>query len=187
MLKFLSTNLGMGGPRRNATFAVLVLSVQAAESFLPLAPAGVARPGRCRSMTVHMIGDAEPLFSRAAFVHNLAATAAAPLGRAWAADAKDSDPSWAAHDGPFADSDFAGFVTTPSGLKYKDVVEGNGAQPAATDTVRAHYAGYLLDGKLFDTSYRPALFPFSLITPSGPPTAFKLGRGGLIPGFEEGV
>ena len=64
---------------------------------------------------------------------------------------------------------------------------GDGAQPEATDTVRAHYAGYLLNGNIFDTSYRPALFPFSLISPSGPPSAFKLGRGGLIPGFEEGL
>ena len=39
------------------------------------------------------------------------------------------------------DSEFADFKTTPSGLKYKDIVEGDGEQPAPTDTVRAHYAG----------------------------------------------
>jgi hypothetical protein len=178
--------MSMGG--RYASALAVLVSALAAEAFLPLAPTVLDRTGRCRSLAVQMIGDAEP-FSRAAFVQKLAVAAAvsAAPGRAWAAEAKDSDPSWAAHDGPFADSDFAGFETTPSGLKYKDVVPGDGAQPAPTDTVRAHYAGYLLDGKLFDTSYRPALFPFSLITPSGPPTAFKLGRGGLIPGFEEGV
>ncbi len=160
---------------------------------MPLAPTGLSRAtksGRC-SLGVQMLGDAEPV-SRAAFMQRLAVAAAtvgaAPLSSARAADATEiGDPAWAAHDGPFADSDFADFQTTASGLKYKDVVQGDGAQPAKTDTVRAYYAGYLLDGKLFDTSYRPALFPFSLITPSGPPTAFKLGRGGLIPGFEEGA
>jgi FKBP-type peptidyl-prolyl cis-trans isomerase len=164
-----------------------------AAAFAPLAPTGLSRaakPGRC-SLAMQMHGGAEPV-SRAAFMQRLAGAAAtvgaAPLSSAWAADATESgDPAWAAHDGPFSDSDFADFQTTASGLKYKDVVEGDGAQPAQTDTVRAYYAGYLLDGKLFDTSYRPALFPFSLITPSGPPTAFKLGRGGLIPGFEEGA
>mmetsp|Transcript_21419 Transcript_21419/g.48483 ORF Transcript_21419/g.48483 Transcript_21419/m.48483 type:complete len:93 (+) Transcript_21419:569-847(+) len=44
-----------------------------------------------------------------------------------------------------------------------------------------------MDGSLFDSSYRPALFPFSLITPDGPPVAFKLGKGSLIPGFEEAL
>lgn len=57
-------------------------------------------------------------------------------------------------------SDFAGFKQTASGLKYKDVLEGTGASPQAADTVRAHYCGYLLTGEIFDTSYRPALFPF---------------------------
>lgn len=54
----------------------------------------------------------------------------APVGQALAADDnKASDPSWAAHDGPFDDSEFAGYAMSPSGLKYKDVVAGSGAQP----------------------------------------------------------
>ena len=40
---------------------------------------------------------------------------------------------------------------------------------------------YLPSGGLFDTSYRPALFPFSLKSPYGPPMAFKLGERAYVP------
>ncbi|CAM2069780.1 Peptidyl-prolyl cis-trans isomerase [Sulfidibacter corallicola] len=52
--------------------------------------------------------------------------------------------------------------TTESGLQYKVIVDGKGKSPSATDVVRVHYAGRLLDGTEFDSSYRrgtPAEFP----------------------------
>ena len=49
----------------------------------------------------------------------------------------------------------------PSGLQYEVIREGNGKQPKATDQVRCHYEGTLIDGTLFDRSVRrgqPAVF-----------------------------
>ena len=50
-----------------------------------------------------------------------------------------------------------GFVTTESGLKYKDTVVGDGAVPQPGDTVRVHYTGWLdgfeEQGEKFDSSY----------------------------------
>lgn len=55
-----------------------------------------------------------------------------------------------------------GIVTTESGLQYKVLASGDGAQPKATDTVTTHYKGTLIDGREFDSSYKrdkPASFP----------------------------
>lgn len=55
-----------------------------------------------------------------------------------------------------------GIKTTESGLQYKIITEGKGASPTATDTVVTHYTGTLLNGKVFDSSYKrnaPATFP----------------------------
>lgn len=54
-----------------------------------------------------------------------------------------------------------GVVTTKSGLQYEVLVEGNGKKPKATDQVRCHYEGTLIDGTVFDSSYKrnePAVF-----------------------------
>ncbi|MCD8268046.1 MAG: FKBP-type peptidyl-prolyl cis-trans isomerase [Parabacteroides sp.] len=54
-----------------------------------------------------------------------------------------------------------GVFTTESGLQYKVEKEGNGAKPAATDQVKVHYTGTLLDGTKFDSSVdrgEPAVF-----------------------------
>ena len=54
-----------------------------------------------------------------------------------------------------------GVVTLPSGLQYEVLVEGNGKKPKASDRVRCHYEGTLIDGTLFDSSVRrgePAVF-----------------------------
>ena len=47
-----------------------------------------------------------------------------------------------------------GVVTLPSGLQYKVLKEGTGKQPAYTDTVDCHYEGRLINGEVFDSSYR---------------------------------
>jgi FKBP-type peptidyl-prolyl cis-trans isomerase len=45
-----------------------------------------------------------------------------------------------------------GIHTTPSGLQYEVISEGEGPKPSATDTVRVHYHGTLIDGTVFDSS-----------------------------------
>jgi len=55
-----------------------------------------------------------------------------------------------------------GVQVTASGLQYKVLQAGTGATPKLSDTVTTHYAGTLLSGKEFDSSYRrgePASFP----------------------------
>ena len=47
-----------------------------------------------------------------------------------------------------------GITTTKSGLQYEVLSEGTGRQPKATDTVRCHYEGRLIDGTVFDSSYK---------------------------------
>ena len=54
-----------------------------------------------------------------------------------------------------------GIVTLPSGLQYEVITEGNGKKPSATDRVKCHYEGTLIDGTLFDSSIKrgqPAVF-----------------------------
>src|SRR5690606_28314354 len=55
-----------------------------------------------------------------------------------------------------------GVITTPSGLQYMVLRQGNGPRPTPSDTVRVNYEGKLLDGTVFDSSYsrgQPAEFP----------------------------
>jgi len=47
-----------------------------------------------------------------------------------------------------------GVVTTASGLQYKVIKEGTGEKPGASDKVRVHYRGTLIDGTEFDSSYK---------------------------------
>ena len=47
-----------------------------------------------------------------------------------------------------------GIIVTNSGLQYEVLAEGSGKKPKATDTVRCHYEGRLLDGTVFDSSYK---------------------------------
>lgn len=67
-----------------------------------------------------------------------------------------------------------GVVVLPSGLQYKVLVEGEGKKPKATDKVKCHYAGTLLNGVQFDSSYD-----------RGEPAVFGLNQ--VIAGWTEGV
>ena len=54
-----------------------------------------------------------------------------------------------------------GVITTKSGLQYEVLNPGTGKKPKATDKVRCHYEGTLIDGTVFDSSYQrnePAVF-----------------------------
>jgi hypothetical protein len=68
------------------------------------------------------------------------------------------------------------FVTTPSGLQYRDLVVGSGPVPETGQLVTAHYTGRLLDGTVFDTSLQEGRGPFE----------FVLGFGQVIAGWDEG-
>lgn len=67
-----------------------------------------------------------------------------------------------------------GVKTTASGLQYQAITEGTGPKPKATDAVRVHYKGSLLDGKTFDSSYD-----------RGEPVTFPLDQ--VVPGWQEGI
>ncbi len=72
-------------------------------------------------------------------------------------------------------------VTTPSGLVYQSIKDGTGASPAASDTVKVHYRGTLLDGKEFDSSYKrgePIEFPLSGVIPCWTEGVQKMKPGG---------
>lgn len=58
----------------------------------------------------------------------------------------------------------SGVTVLPSGLQYEVVREGTGRKPKATDSVKCHYEGTLVDGTVFDSSRRrgePAVFPLN--------------------------
>lgn len=57
-----------------------------------------------------------------------------------------------------------GALVTPSGLVYRSLKEGSGANPLATDVVKVNYRGTLANGTEFDSSYKrnaPAEFPLN--------------------------
>ncbi len=61
-----------------------------------------------------------------------------------------------------------GVVTTKSGLQYEVLREGTGKHPKATDKVRCHYEGRLIDDTVFDSSYKrnePAVFGLNQVIP----------------------
>lgn len=95
--------------------------------------------------------------STATAAHTTAATAAKPA---------TSKPATAAQ-----------WITTGTGLKYRDVVVGKGPQPKLGDDILVNYTGRFPNGKVFDTSLAPGRTPFEL----------HLGRGDVIKGWDEGL
>jgi FKBP-type peptidyl-prolyl cis-trans isomerase/Tetratricopeptide repeat len=67
-------------------------------------------------------------------------------------------------------------ITTESGLKYIVIEKGNGAAAEKNKSVEVHYTGYLLDGKIFDSS-----------RDRGEPIEFVLGTSQVIKGWDEGI
>lgn len=67
-----------------------------------------------------------------------------------------------------------GVIVLPSGLQYKVIKEGTGNTPVATDKVKTHYRGTLIDGKEFDSSYK-----------RGTPAEFRVT--GVIKGWTEAL
>eukprot|EP01052_Picozoa_sp_SAG31_P037601 SAG31_NODE_4882_length_2886_cov_9.714029_2_plen_118_part_00 len=65
-----------------------------------------------------------------------------------------------------------GAVQTESGLVYLETVRGTGSAPTASDSVKVHYEGKLLNGQVFDSSYS-----------RGEPITFPLGKGCYFLGF----
>ncbi len=67
-----------------------------------------------------------------------------------------------------------GVETTASGLQYEVITMGTGPKPTATDEVKVHYTGRLIDGTEFDSSVS-----------RGEPAVFPVGQ--VIPGWVEGI
>lgn len=75
----------------------------------------------------------------------------------------------------------AGAQTTASGLVYRSLKDGTGAQPAASNVVKVHYRGTFPDGKEFDSSYSrnaPATFPLNRVIPCWTEGVAKMKVGG---------
>jgi len=68
------------------------------------------------------------------------------------------------------------FTTTPSGLKIHDLVTGTGSEAISGQTATVHYSGWLTNGSKFDSS-----------ADRNDPFVFRLGVGGVIRGWDEGV
>jgi peptidylprolyl isomerase len=68
------------------------------------------------------------------------------------------------------------YTTTESGLKYYDIVEGDGEMPKTGQTVVVHYTGWLENSQQFDSS-----------VDRDSPFSFTIGQGSVIPGWDEGV
>lgn len=70
----------------------------------------------------------------------------------------------------------AGYDETPSGLRYKILQKGQGKKATKGDLVSVHYKGQLLDGTVFDSSYKRKQ-----------PIEFTIGVGQVIAGWDEGI
>jgi FKBP-type peptidyl-prolyl cis-trans isomerase len=76
------------------------------------------------------------------------------------------------------------FTTTASGLQYRVLRKGKGANPKATDTVKVNYHGWLKsNGKTFDSSYErrePISFPLNQVIKGWTEGMQLVGEGGMI-------
>jgi FKBP-type peptidyl-prolyl cis-trans isomerase len=108
---------------------------------------------------------------------NAASQAKAPGGATAAGQSQGATPAestGATMSGTQAGA--AAEVTTPSGLKYQDLVLGDGALAEPGKRISVHYTGWLTDNTKFDSS-----------VDRGQPFDFVLGQGQVIRGWDEGV
>ncbi len=126
--------------------------------------------------------DAKPLLTEEQIREVIIAFQAEMEKKAVAMEAKAAEERKAAADKNKKDGDAflaangkkEGIKTTKSGLQYEVITQGTGAVPKATDTVRTHYKGTLLDGTEFDSSYKRQA-----------PATFEVG--GVIEGWTEAL
>ena len=95
-----------------------------------------------------------------------------------APDPEDAAPTVSATPGyaPELGVDLAASTQTPSGLYYRDLVVGDGAEATPGRRVAVHYKGQLVDGSFFDAN-----------VPGERPLTFLLGSGTVIQGWDEGI
>jgi FKBP-type peptidyl-prolyl cis-trans isomerase len=91
-----------------------------------------------------------------------------------AADAEVPHPKLPAGAGKLDADAPKTFSTTPSGLQYRVLRKGTGANPKATNQVQVNYHGWLDDGTVFDSSYKRG-------------EAIDFGLNQVIPGWTEGM
>lgn len=92
------------------------------------------------------------------------------------ADKKKKEAEFAANQQKLVDDLKAGMQETPSGLYYKITKTTNGIAPKAGDQVAVHYAGRLVDGSEFDSSFK-----------RNQPIDIPIGMGQVIKGWDEGI
>ena len=92
------------------------------------------------------------------------------------ADKKKKAEEFAANQQKLVDDLKAGMQVTPSGLYYKITKATNGAAPQRGDEVAVHYAGKLVDGSEFDSSFK-----------RNQPIDIPIGVGQVIKGWDEGI
>ena len=92
------------------------------------------------------------------------------------ADKKKKEEEFAANQQKLVDDLKAGMQVTPSGLYYKITKTTNGVAPKAGDEVSVHYAGKLVDGSEFDSSFK-----------RNQPIEIPIGIGQVIKGWDEGI
>ena len=99
-----------------------------------------------------------------------------PINAAMREAMNANQPQLSSEDANLIDQTYANARKTPSGLRFVVRAPGTGeTTPKIGDEVIAHYAGRLLDGTAFDSSYQ-----------RGAPFTFRLGTGAVIKGWDEG-
>lgn len=115
-----------------------------------------------------LLTQEEALAEREAFMQRRQEEMAAQMNREAEANAAEGEAFLAQN------AEKEGVQVTASGLQYRVIEPGEGAQPKATDRVTVHYRGSLINGTEFDSSYA-----------RGEPATFALNQ--VIPGWTEGV
>ena len=116
------------------------------------------------TLEIVRVGDTAKKWDALASFDNLEADKAKRMEAAKAEQAKELDKV------------AAGFDETTTGLRYKIIQKGDGAKAEKGQGVSVHYEGSLLNGQVFDSSYK-----------RNQPIDFQLGVGQVIPGWDEGI